>query len=561
MSRTARFAGRLPVLSGVMALALILLVVVALSRGAAQPGQEPTIALRIRFVEAGDGQPTPARISVRDEQDRDFVAEDALLSGGDSVDQAVRWEGSLEEALARFKPGWRNYDKGITQFYSSGESLLRLPPGRYRVTASKGIEYSEVSRQVDLRADSDSELVLEIPRWIDMPARGWYSADAHIHVARTHRELDPLISNWMQAEDVHVATLLQWGNVSGFNNAPQYGFGPASVHQEGRYLLASGQENPRTHVFGHTITLGASEPVNFTDRYLIYQLFWEEARRQGGLSGYAHMGVQAGAQNGLSIDLPLNLISFVEVLQFNGADFSVWYSILNTGFKMSPTAGSDYPFGGAPIGRERFYTRIDGPLTYEKWLDGIEQGRTFVSNGPMLEFRVNGLDLGEEVVLREPESVRVEASVRFDPKRDQVEKLEIVANGQIVRSFHPAAGASEIRAEFPLPVEEAGWLAARASGSKQGLLRPISSLAHTAPIYLAVHGRPSRAEHPRARSLCLAWAGRLAELEARLRSQFDAMALSRWDEKISGEYVLTQREDLLEKVRSARQYFLKRAGL
>ncbi len=552
---------RHPALLSSITLTLVLLGLTASLWKWGQGGEKAQGTLRLSLVDPLTGQVTPARVEVLDQEDQAFVAEDALLSGGDPKNQESRWEGTIEDALARFKPSWRDFDKGTTQFYSSGESLLQLPAGRYRVTASKGIEYLEVSRQVVVTAGSDSKFTLEIPRWINMPEKGWYSADPHIHVARTHRELDPLISKWMQAEDVHVATLLQWGNVAGFHNAPQYAFGPESVYNEGIYLLASGQENPRTHVFGHTITLGTSEPVNFPDQYLLYQLFWEEARRLGGLSGYAHMGIQAGAQNGLSIDLPLKLISFLEVLQFNGADFSVWYSILNTGFKMSPTAGSDYPFGGAPIGRERFYTRVEGPLTYQKWLDGIEQGRTFVSNGPLLEFTVNGRGLGEEVVLAEPGNVRVKALVRFNPDRDDVEKMELVANGQIIRTFRAADGASEIRSDFELPVGEAGWVALRASGTKLGLLRPVSSLAHTAPVYLAVHGRPSRAEHPRAKSLCLAWAGRLGELEGRLRSQFDAMALSRWDEKISGEYVLKLRKELLERVWSARQYFLTRAGL
>ena len=552
---------RLPALLGRITLALVLLVLMASLWGWGQGSEEPRGKLRLRFVDSGTGQITPVRVEVLDQENQAFVAEDALLVGGDSVDQAVRWEGSVEDALARLRPGWRNFDKGTTQFYSGGESLLQLPSGQYGVTASKGIEYREVSQEVAVASGSDSELTLEIPRWVNMPEKGWYSADPHIHVARTHKELDPLISKWMQAEDVHVATLLQWGNVTGFNNAPQYDFGPDSVYREGIYLLASGQENPRTHLFGHTITLGASEPVNFPDQYLIYRLFWEEARRQGGLSGYAHMGIQAGAQNGLSIDLPLNLISFLEVLQFNGADFNVWYSILNTGFKMSPTAGSDYPFGGAPIGRERFYTHVEGTLTYRKWLDGIERGRTFVSNGPLLEFTVNVRGLGEEVVLTQTGTVRIEGSVRFNPDRDEVEKMEVVANGQIIRSFRASEGASEIHCDFELPVEDAGWVALRASGTKLGLRKPFSSLAHTAPVYVAVQGRPSRAEHQRAKALCLAWAGRLGELESRLASQFGAMALSRWDENIAGGYVLKQREELRKAIRSAREYFLTRAGL
>ena len=479
---------RHPALLSRITLTLVLLGPTAAHWKWGQGGEETQGTLSLSLVDPLTGQVTPARVEVLDPEGQAFVAEDALLVGGGPG--AVPREGTVEDALARRKPGWRNFDKGTTQFYSSGESLLQLPSGQYRVTASKGIEYRESSQEISVVAGSDSKLSLEMEKWINMPEKGWYSADPHIHVARTHRELDPLISKWMQAEDVHVATLLQWGDATGFHMAPQYSFGPDSVYQEGIYLLASGQENPRTHVFGHTITLGAAKPVNFPDRYLIYQLFWEEARRQGGLSGYAHMGVQFGAQNGLSMDLPLNLISFLEVLQLNGADFNVWYSILNTGFKMSPTAGSDYPFHGAPIGRERFYTRVEGPLTYQKWLDGIEQGRTFVSNGPLLEFTVNGRGLGDEVVLAQPGGVRIEGSVRFNPDRDSVEKMEVIANGQVVRSFRASAGDSEIHCDFALQIEDAGWVALRASGTKLGLRRAFSSLAHTAPVYLVVQGRP-----------------------------------------------------------------------
>ena len=174
---------------------------------------------------------------------------------------------------------------------------------------------------------------------------------------------------------------------------------------------------------------------------------------------------------------------------------------------------------------------------------------------------MNGRGLGEEVVLTQTGTVRIEGSVRFNPDRDEVEKMEVVANGQVIRSFRASEGASEIHCDFELPVEDAGWVALRASGTKLGLRRPFSSLAHTAPVYVTVQGLPSRAEHQRAKSLCLAWAGRLGELESRLASQFGAMALSRWDENIAGGYVLKQREELRKAIRSAREYFLTRAGL
>jgi len=94
------------------------------------------------------------------------------------------------------------------------------------------------------------------------------------------------------------------------------------------------------------------------------------------LSGYAHGGFALGALNGLSVDLPQQLLKFVEVHQIATGYYDVWYTILNTGFRMAPVAGTDYPFSRSLPGMERFYTRIEGPLTYEAWLEGIRQGRS-----------------------------------------------------------------------------------------------------------------------------------------------------------------------------------------
>ena len=41
-------------------------------------------------------------------------------------------------------------------------------------------------------------------RWVDMPARGWYSADDHIHLRRSPAD-NHAIAQWIAAEVVHVA--------------------------------------------------------------------------------------------------------------------------------------------------------------------------------------------------------------------------------------------------------------------------------------------------------------------------------------------------------------------
>ena len=183
---------------------------------------------------------------------------------------------------------------------------------------------------------------MQLQRWVNMPQEGWFSADDHLHISRPLKELDPLLSKWMQAEDIHVANLLQFGIWNRFVASPQYAHGSAGVYREGNYILASGQENPRTHFLGHGIILGQKRPIHFPDGYVIYRNFWEEARRQQALAGFAHWGTGSGAQTGLAVDLPHQLLDFLEVLEAHDAHYDVWYDILNSGFRLIPTAGTDY---------------------------------------------------------------------------------------------------------------------------------------------------------------------------------------------------------------------------
>src|SRR5262249_49099372 len=157
------------------------------------------------------------------------------------------------------------------------------------------------------------------------------------------------------------------------------------------------------------------------------------------LSGYGHFATSDGGPFGIGIVMPAGLLNFIEVLQFDQGVYDVWYDILNTGFRMTPTAGTDYPCGGKLFpslpGRERFYTKINGKFDYDTWIEGIRRGRTFVTNGPMLDFQVNGKGVGEEVLLKKGALVSVRGRVRFEPSRDAIDRLEVIQNGDIQRSF------------------------------------------------------------------------------------------------------------------------------
>ncbi len=540
--------------------------------GGEGPGQlsQDKVPIKIVTLDALSGKPTPARIELLDANGKSYIADNALSMAGDREDRDIIWLGSPEEAKVWFGAAPRRsighaWARG-PQFYSDGEADVLLSPGKYTVSAFKGIEFLDAEKEFQIEAGSKETLTLELRRWVHMADEGWYSADDHLHIPRFVPELDAMILKCMKAEDLNIANLLRWGHARHFHNTPQHTSGFPGVYREGNYLLLSGQENPRTHFLGHTIILGASPPIHQDDRYLIYRLFFEQAHRQGAANGFAHKGQLFEARNGLGINLPDGFVHFIEVLQFMGADYNAWYDALNTGFRLTPTAGTDYPFGRPFPGRERFYTRVTGKFSAQSWLDTVKEGRTFVTMGPIVELTVDSKLPGDELTLQEPGSVVVAGRVRINPQRDRLDKVELVWCGEVITTFSPKRGESEFRFEVKRDIREAGWLALRTSGAKLGFQgNPRSrragiprSHSHTAAVYLLIEGQPNLKQHPRAKKTAQKWIDRLQNLEDILRDEDQTL------EKLAGGNPLTgvpvavmrqNREDLLQVVQEALKHF------
>jgi hypothetical protein len=271
------------------------------------------------------------------------------------------------------------------------------------------------------------------------------------------------------------------------------------------------------------------------------------------------------------VALPHGLLNFIEVLQFNGPVYSAWYDMLNFGFRVTATAGTDYPCAGANIpGRERFYTRVDGPLTYPAWLDGVRRGRTFVTNGPLVELRVQGAEIGDEVVLERPGRVLVEGRVFFDPAADDVARVELIENGLGVRSFPRLAGAAEVLIHLEHEMTETAWLALRVSGSKIGepVAPPVlrshapNCAAHTGPVFVTLAGGEPLWAHRRSRDAARTWLARLEDLETRLGDEhieglIERLARSSSD-RVGADFLKRSRPALLAEIETARSFFLER---
>lgn len=525
--------------------------------------QSETGRLILTIIDSETDTATPARVEILGSDGKTYIASDAILVGGDCdmTNEGGERLHSLDVSLGKLGRSVKNPLSKTTQFYSAGLSNIDVPLGLSKIRVFKGPEYNIYEGSVNITAESSTSHQVSLSRRIDMRAEGWFSADDHLHIARPVKELNPFISKVLQAEDIHVGNLLQMGKGDYFSIAPQYAHGKKGLYQEGQYILASGQENPRTDMLGHSITLGAEIPIHYPEVYLVYRHFWEEAVKQGAINGAAHFGSHAGGNFGLPIILPHDLLHFMEVLSFNSSDYDLWYDILNLGYQVSPTAGSDFPCASI-LGHERFYTKVEGVFSYSNWLDGIRNGNTFVTTGPLLEFKVNGNEMGSKISLKAPSIVNIAGSVSFDVKRDNLHGIELIENGKVIGSFPRIDLKDRITFKVKKEIVQSGWLAIRSYYRDWNELNSNSplSIVHSAPVYIDIASDKKMSTMPEHKKAAIrVFLARLEDLEKRLSvDDIDkgvGQLLSRYWAYVPEQTYFKNKDFLLKEIADAKRYF------
>lgn len=426
-----------------------------------------TGGLHVQVVDAGSQNVTPAVVGVYGRDQHVFVPDEAVAfdSGGFSY-SGGRIRPNRE---VRYWPGTPNQRR---VFFSSGEFTLNVPEGEYTVIVGKGMEYSPVVQKVEVKAGSTVTQKVAMQRWVDMPSRGWYSGDMHVHWARATEAANQPLLQWTRAEDVHVASVLRMGDARE-TYFEQYGFGLAGQVVSGNYALVPGQEDPRTNIIGHTLHLHLQEPVRDPERYYLFDRIFEQVTRQGGLNGYAHMqqpnALGFFVRRSMTLEVPRGNTDFFEICEFGNLGLETYYEFLNLGFPLSVAAGSDVPWGGT-VGTSRVYAHVNGHFTPDAWFAAMKAGHTFVTTGPMLEFTVNGELPGSVIQAKRGDVLRIKAAAEGSPV--QPGYLEIVAQGDVVHSVQKAQNRLEV--EYTLPVRDSMWIAARCNGG------------HTSPVYVKV---------------------------------------------------------------------------
>jgi hypothetical protein len=296
---------------------------------------------------------------------------------------------------------------------------------------------------------------------------------------------------------------------------------------------------------GYAGTPGASL---FPDNSTVADL----THRQGGLVGYVHpfdtdpdpSDSTTPLTVGLPVDVALGKVDYIEVVGFSDhlATSQVWYRLLNCGFRLPAGAGTDamtnYASLRGPLGTDRVYVQSPLPMNRANWYAALKAGKTFATNGPLLQLSVGGVGIGGELTLPSARRVPVKITLRSNVA---VDHLQLIRNGEVALDLPLTGKRTSADTTISVEVGQSSWFVLRAYSDKA--IEPILDIypfGTTSPVYVSLAGKPVRNAGD---------AGYFLKWLDRLHSAVSAHQA--WN---SGQ----EKREILERIRLAREEFLRR---
>jgi len=447
------------------------------------------------------GKPVASRMYVRSDSGVWYFAEPLNSEG-----QTIRYE----------KQNWVRADSN--EFHTSVSAHpfeLRLPPGEYTLIVERGKEYYPWTQRLTV-ASEPAELEIRLKRWINMAAQGWYSGDTHVHTTVERLKVP------MQAEDVNVALpMVYWTTRS--ERTAEFGdrTDPDDARLPSELIAVDGThviwpKNTEWEIFsvdGKPHTLGALFALNHKTPFgvgipPVKQVIEQTDREQAILDLDKHdwpfaMVLPPLLGSRLTYELANNHMWRTEfafrkwttpapdwMLSDSGDTTKrseggekdwiefvhrTYWTLLNCGYRLQPSAGTASGVHPVPVGFGRVYVHLPNGFNYRDWIQGLREGRSFVTTGPMVQMDREG------VVLR--------AVVQADGPIDSVEWIvngrveKVPVTSQVKRENGSYAITIERRGKF----ESTSWVAVRIwQQPSAGRWR----FAHSAPVWFDVPGKP-----------------------------------------------------------------------
>jgi len=467
--------------------------------------------LRGKVIDAQTGAVLPCRLYVQAEDSSWLFARSASARGS-----AIKY--SVER-------GPKSFEKHTTLTAYPFE--VEVPKGQVTLTVELGKEYHPLTKTVAIDKDV-VEVELPLVRWIDMPSRGWYSGDTHVH-----RRLEEM-PNVMLAEDLNVTLPLTYWVREAYEPAARgklAGDVKPELHQvaQNRVFWPINTEYELFTLRGKPHTQGAVFVLNHRKPLELATPPVAPVAREAHAGG-AILDLDKHSWNWSVMIVPVMNVDLFELannhvwrtefafkrwtieqlpkdwdIETDAEGYTEWgwidwgfktyYAFLNCGLRMRPTGGTAGGVHPVPVGFGRVYVHVDGDFSYDKWMKGLNAGNSFVTTGPMLLVEFNGKPSG--IVFKDDDARKVRITGSAE-SRLKLDRIEVIVNGDVAHTIKPTnkptdSGGFTSPLDETMPLKNSSWIAVRCF-EKQPDGR--ERYAHTAPVHCEIDGavRPKRRE-------------------------------------------------------------------
>lgn len=403
-------------------------------------------------------------------------------------------------------PYWRG------GFVCTGDAQLDLDPGRYHYEIERGPEWAAVTGSVSLPGDG-ATLDIQLPRIADLPKEGWYPGDLHVH--RSIEEI-PL---HLDAENLSIASAQSWWNATN-HWGPLVPKVTVHSHGEAHYDIMSGEDERGG---GAILYHRMAAPIDITSakrEYPASTTFLKQAKAKGCwaeiekpfwwdtplwlVSGQIDsVGIAHNHMNRSTVlaneawGRPRDPDAYPGIHGNGLYTQDLYYKILNCGFQIPPSAGSASGVLPNPVGYNRVYVHCPEGFSWDAWWKGLGQGRSFVTNGPLLQVTANGRHPGARITQDDAIEITLDGDIT---SRDAILTIQLVQKGQI----------REVSLPHTFTISASTWFLLRVRTRIQDTFR----FASTAPWYAEIKDQPMALD-PESVAFFLAWAQERRDFLAR----------------------------------------------
>ncbi|MCP4613829.1 MAG: CehA/McbA family metallohydrolase [Planctomycetes bacterium] len=378
-------------------------------------------------------------------------------------------------------------------------TTISVPRERLKIEAFSGLETELARKTIDLTDKSSAEITLPLVRFHNAVTNNWRNGNTHLHLMSLSRDqADQYLKSISQADGLELVFVSYLRRAKAERNYISNTYNKQQLRQlsgngvmfdygeEHRHNFGSGGEG-----YGHVMFLNIKElirPVSIGPGIMGEGMDWPTLRQ----------GIDKARRDGATTIWCHNAFGFEEVPDWiagildahnifdggsRGSYEDTFYRFMNIGLRVPFSTGTDwfiYDFS-------RVYVEVDEPLTVERWLNGLEKGRTFITNGPLLKFSLDKYNPGDVIRLTQPQELNISSCAIG---RGDFQTIEVIHNGRVVQSAPSRLvdGHFKARITGPLLISEPGWIALRInSGQKNELGAPL--FGHTSAIYIELDGK------------------------------------------------------------------------